>query len=111
MKKTEQNKRLSDKYFINKGNLEAGASVHDPMLFTEGKGKYFLVCHGSDISGEIHVANEIIIEGGEVKELNIKIPEKSRAIFRQTDEAGNDIITLSWVSENKSFWAVKYNGG
>ncbi len=74
-------------------------------------GKYFLVCHGSDISGEIHSANEVTVKGGVVLELKIKTPEKSRAIFRQTDEAGNDIIALSWVSENLSFWAVKYNGG
>ena len=80
----------------------------DEELYKAPDGKYFLVRHGSDISGEVHEAEEVNISKGEVRELNIKIPEKSRAIIRQTDEAGNDIIAITWVSENESFWAVKY---
>ncbi|MCR4618906.1 MAG: family 43 glycosylhydrolase [Lachnospiraceae bacterium] len=85
------------------------SSTNDKFSLKEApKGTYNLVCHGSDISKEVHDSKAVTIEDGYIKELNMRIPEDSSAIFKQTDEAGNATICISWVSDNLSYWAVKY---
>ncbi len=71
-------------------------------------GEFHMVCHGTDISGEIHEAEKVHIKNGVIVEKNIEISRDSSAIIRQTDEAGNDTIAISLVSGNLSYWAVKY---
>ena len=95
----------------------------------EVAGSYFMVNHGTDISSNIKKAEETFfcfggavrnVEGtrlgswhydGDRASVSIKLEEDLFAgvLFKQTDEAGNEVMAFSALSENTgALWGVKY---
>lgn len=82
----------------------------------ELSGTYYVVDHGLDISGEMHLPVEMEIKVGEnleVKEdgtifLTMEGVRYEGAVCKMTDEAENSVLCISAVGENRSVWGVKY---
>jgi len=80
-------------------------------------GTWFIVNHGTDISGEIHdsVKTELkksdftLEEGTVYMQLTIEGVVYDGVLVNMTDESGNRVLCFMGVSENnETVWAVKY---
>lgn len=79
-------------------------------------GTYYVVEHGLDISGEMHLPVEAEVKVGE----NLKVCEDGSVTFlfngityegvacKMTDEAENPVLCITALGENRSVWCVKY---
>ncbi len=87
----------------------------------ELQGTWHIVKHGLDISGEMHLSKEqevalqekgtalllTLRENGTVSFVIDEVQYEG-AVCRMQDEAGNPVLCITAVGENKSVWAVKY---
>lgn len=90
------------------------------------EGKWFFLNHGTDISKEIHTAEEVILKNGKYKgsdvkgtyslteasaymDITIEDETYSGVLADMTDEAGNNVRCFMGVGENnETLWGVMY---
>jgi arabinan endo-1,5-alpha-L-arabinosidase len=109
--------------FATEGEMLCRKHYHEAELC----GTYYLVKHGSDISGKIHKPLEVeFTRSGEIlrdqgKPYGLYEPKEGGSItftigktmyegvvVQLNDEAGNPTMCVTGVGENQSVWAVKY---
>lgn len=107
-------------------NHQAGEGLFEASL-EELAGQYFVINHGTDISKQIHNAQEILLyRNGTVQDGNSKkigswsvdgsmmkitLDQKtfSGVFIQQLDEGKNKVLAFSAASsENESLWGVQY---